>query len=633
MANSGTNSRFLFWLALVTAVMAMAMGVLLVFELAQKELLTTSRNLRADSVTAITFQAEREFLRFREVLEAANGSRNPPTAETLTLRRDIFLSRLALLKDNPSTAALAQRPEYITLQPALASLARQIEAVMATYPPEPAALSALVASFNEIGPSFQALSLAADSEMSRLVERQYDTTLHQNELIVGLTLAQLVLLLGTAMALFVRHSRQEKERLALETISRELSDARVRAEEANRGKSMFLANMSHELRTPFNGLMGMLGLLDATPLNATQSAYLSTAQTSAQHLLTLLNDILDISALEAGKINIQTKPVSLPWLLRDIGALMQPLAAGKGLVFSLELPPLALPWILADDTRLRQILFNLINNAIKFTDRGQVQVKVHEVTRSASTIELDMEVTDTGIGMSEDDLVKLFQRFQKAESNISRQFSGAGLGLEISQSLAHLMGGRIKVKSRLGMGTTFSLHLRLETCEAPEQIELLPVALAPLPRHRPVQTETVTSQPLLTRRDGAQARVLLVEDNAINRMVATVLLQRMGCHVTDCENGQLAIDMVQQQSFDLVLMDVNMPVMDGLTATRAIRALPGAPAQLPIVVLTADVMNEAEAQARSAGVQGFLSKPLQFAQLQACLKQFVAPGLLPAPNA
>jgi two-component system, sensor histidine kinase len=633
MVTSGKRSRFLFWLALVTAVMALAMGALLVFEITQKRLLTASRDLQTDSVTALTYQAEREFLRFRHALELASNSRNPPPAETLTLRHDIFLSRLALLQDNPSISVLVQRPEYLALRPALAKLVQQSESVMATQPPDPAALAALVVSFNEVGPAFQALSQAADSEVAHLLERQYDTTLIQNEQIVGLTLAQLVLLLGAAAALFVRHSRQEKERLALEAMGRELSEARVRADEANRGKSMFLANMSHELRTPFNGLMGMLGVLEDTPLDTAQAAYLSTAQTSARHLLTLLNDILDISALEAGKISIQPKPVSLPWLLRDIGALMQPLATGKGLGFSLELPPQALPWVLADDTRLRQILFNLINNAVKFTDRGEVRITVREVARAATATELTIEVADTGIGMGEHDLRQLFQRFQRSQSNIARQFGGTGLGLEISQSLARLMGGNITVSSRLGAGTTFSLQLQLVVCEAPVH-DAVALPTSPFPvAQQPAAPRADGQPPFLANPDGARARVLLVEDNPINRMVAMMLLQRLGCQVADCENGQLALDKVQQQSFDLVLMDINMPVMDGLTATRAIRALPGAPARLPIVVLTADVMNEAEAQARSAGAQGFLSKPVQFAQLQACLQQYLAPGLLPATKA
>ena len=620
------RSRFLFWLALGTALMALAMGALLVFELTQKQLLTASRKLQVDSVTSLTFQAEREFLRFRQALESATGGADPAMVETLRLRYDIFLSRLALLQDNPSISVVAQRAEYLALQPALTSLVRQTEAVMATMPPNPAALANLVASFNDIGPAFQALSQAANSEVAQLLERQYALTLEQNQQIVALTLAQLLLLLGAALALFIRHWRQETERLALKNLSQELGDARVRAEAANRGKSIFLANMSHELRTPFNGLMGMLAALEDSPLDATQANHLSTAQASARHLLTLLNDILDISALEAGKINIQPKPVSLPWLLRDIGALMQPLAAGKGLGFSFELPPQSLPWVMADETRLRQILLNLINNAVKFTDLGQVQVKVHDVARSATRIELDVAVSDTGIGMAEHDLGQLFQRFKKAESSIARQFGGTGLGLEISQSLAQLMGGKITVRSRLGEGTTFTLHLRLDICEASAPAEPQPPALAPLPRQR----LAAAPQPAAPLAHATGPSVLLVEDNPINRMVAEMLLKRMGCQVTSCANGQLAFDQVQQQRFDLVLMDINMPVMDGLTATRAIRALAGAPARLPIVVLTADIMNQAEAQAIEAGAQGFLSKPVQFEHLQACLQQYLGPHLFPA---
>jgi signal transduction histidine kinase/ActR/RegA family two-component response regulator len=623
MVVGAKRGRFLFWLALVTALMALAMGALLAFELTQKQLLTASRKLQVDSVTSLTFQAEREFLRFRQALEAAESGVSPAMAETLRLRYDIFLSRLALLQDNPSISVLAQRPEYLALQPALSSLVLQTDTVMANLPPKPAELGKLLASFNEIGPAFQALTQAASSEIAQVLERQYALTLEQNQQIVALTVAQLLLLLGAALALFIRHSRQETERLALQALSQELGDARVRADEANRGKSIFLANMSHELRTPFNGLMGMLAALEDSPLDAKQANYLDTAQASARHLLTLLNDILDISALEAGKINIQPKPVSLPWLLRDVGALMQPLAEGKGIGFSFELPPQSLPWVMADETRVRQILLNLINNAIKFTDSGQVQVKVLEVARSATRIELDVAVSDTGIGMAEHDVGQLFQRFKKAESNIARQFGGTGLGLEISQSLAQLMGGKITVHSQLAVGSTFTLHLRLNLSEALQAETPAPEPLAPVQRPR---TEAV-AEPALPPADETAPRVLLVEDHPINRMVAEMLLKRMGCQVTACANGQLAIDQVMQQRFDLVLMDINMPVMDGLSATRAIRALPGALARLPIVVLTADIMNQAEAQAMTAGAQGFLSKPIQFAQLQACVQQYLASDL------
>ena len=631
MAAGRKNRRFLTWLAIGTALLAMANTALLTFLLNQRQLIAESRSLQTDSVTAFTFQAEREFMRYRQTLDAAVNSRRPPDDEALTLRHDIFLSRVTLLRESGSIGSLELRPEYTALKPKLEALVTQAERAMAKTPRDKADLAALLDAFYAIGPGFQMLSLAADSELARQLERQSATALSLSNQTVALTLFQLLLLLAVAYGLYAWHARQTAERLALENLSKELREATLRADEANRGKSAFLANMSHELRTPFNGLMGMLGVLDDTQLDATQRGYLQTAQTSAQHLLTLLNDILDISALEAGKITVKAAPVNLAWLLRDIGALMQPLANGKGLDFSMALPVMPLPWVLTDDTRLRQILFNLLNNAIKFTDRGQVKLTVHEVARSGKGIELDFDVTDTGIGIAEHDLSRLFQRFQQAESGRVRHFGGAGLGLEISQSLAHLLDGSIKVKSTLSVGTTFSVHLRLVPSEPPLRLAQAASNL-PAPETRPIGLTNVSapvglpSSTVLLNHAGQPARVLLVEDNAINRMVAVMLLKRMGCVVTDCENGQLAVDKAQAEDFDLILMDINMPVMDGLSATRAIRALPGERSLTPIVVLSADVMNESQVQSFGAGAQGFLSKPVQFADLRACVLKHLAPA-------
>ena len=631
MAAGRKNRRFLTWLAIGTALLAMANTALLTFLLNQRQLIAESRSLQTDSVTAFTFQAEREFMRYRQTLDAAVNSRRPPDDEALTLRHDIFLSRVTLLRESGSIGSLELRPEYTALKPKLEALVTQAERSMTKTPRDKADLAALLDAFYAIGPGFQMLSLAADSELARQLERQSATALSLSNQTVALTLFQLLLLLAVAYGLYAWHARQTAERLALENLSKELREATLRADEANRGKSAFLANMSHELRTPFNGLMGMLGVLDDTQLDATQRGYLQTAQTSAQHLLTLLNDILDISALEAGKITVKAAPVNLAWLLRDIGALMQPLANGKGLDFSMALPVMPLPWVLTDDTRLRQILFNLLNNAIKFTDRGQVKLTVHEVARSGKGIELDFDVTDTGIGIAEHDLSRLFQRFQQAESGRVRHFGGAGLGLEISQSLAHLLDGSIKVKSTLSVGTTFSVHLRLVPSEPPLRLAQAASNL-PAPETRPIGLTNVSapvglpSSTVLLNHAGQPARVLLVEDNAINRMVAVMLLKRMGCVVTDCENGQLAVDKAQAEDFDLILMDINMPVMDGLSATRAIRALPGERSLTPIVVLSADVMNESQVQSFGAGAQGFLSKPVQFADLRACVLKHLAPA-------
>jgi signal transduction histidine kinase/ActR/RegA family two-component response regulator len=451
------------------------------------------------------------------------------------------------------------------------------------------------------------LTLAANSEVVHLLEHQTDTMGQQNQLIVGLTVAQLVLLLIASGALVVRQRRLEAERLALEQMTEELRDAHFQAEAANRGKSQFLANMSHELRTPFNGLMGMLGLLESTPVNQQQADYIRTAQESARHLLTLLNDILDLSALESGKMTIKPAELQLARLMTEVNALMLPLATAKGLEFQLRVPDVPLPPVLADETRVKQILFNLISNAIKFTASGQVVVNVTERSRSVETLEIVFDVQDTGIGMDDAVLSRLFQRFYQVEDGASRQFGGTGLGLEISRSLARMMDGDITASSIVGQGSTFSLLLRL------------PIAI------KAAGPVAVTASPALVApqaQDVQGLRVLVVEDHPINQKLVGVLLGRMGCHISYSENGQLAVERVQQEPFDLILMDVNMPVMDGLTATRLIRLLPGAVAQTPIVVLTADVMNEAREQALAAGANDFISKPLNVEQLRTIISQY-----------
>ena len=610
------NQRYLLWLALGTATMALAMGALLVFELAQKRAIQQSSSLRSDSLTALVFQFEREFLRFRQALEKEVNSTGPIDADTLTLRYDIFLSRVTLLR-SPSTAVLDSRPEYRDFIPVLEAMVVESDKAMAKIPLSRKDLAAILVQYNAIGRNVQALSLAADSEVARLLERQSSTMLNQNDLIIGLTLAQLVLLLVASAALALRQRRQEKERIALEQLSEDLRESRVKAEAANRGKSQFLANMSHELRTPFNGMMGMLSLLEATDITPEQADYVKTAQSSANHLLTLLNDILDISALEAGKMNLKPHPVYLPRVLDEVAALMQPQARAKGLAFSMHqptAPDALLPWVVLDETRLKQILFNLINNAVKFTERGAVTVRVSHALESTLLVRLVITVQDTGIGMDATGLAHLFQRFHQVDSSATRKFGGTGLGLEISQSLARMMGGDIKVSSVLGEGSEFTATLLVPRSEAPSQPPsfALPAAVAP------------------TGSGGAQAsaapgapRILVVEDHLINQKLVGVLLGRMGLHVTFCENGQLALDRVAAEPFDVILMDVNMPVMDGLTATRAIRAMPGAVARTPIVVLTADVMNEATETARDAGADDFLGKPVKLEQLRTTICKYL----------
>lgn len=286
-------------------------------------------------------------------------------------------------------------------------------------------------------------------------------------------------------------------------------------------------------------------------------------------------------------------------------------------------------WVLADATRLKQILFNLVNNALKFTDHGGVTLTIVSRPRTDGNTGLAFLVEDTGIGMDDHVLSRLFQRFYQVDGGLARKFGGTGLGLEISQTLARMMGGAIEVESTLGKGSVFTLHLPFTTCPAPPASGA-PVSIqsfskpatAASPANAPASEASAPptdAQPPLNA-----LRVLVVEDHPVNRKFVGILLDKMGCKATFCENGQLAVEVAEREMFDLVLMDVHMPIMDGLTATRTIRAMAGPIAQVPIIVLTADVMNDAKDQALAAGVNDFVTKPVQIGQLQAAMQKCLA---------
>ena len=620
------NQRYLLWLALGTAAMALAMASLLVFVLAQKRAIDQTSTIQSDSLTALVFQFEREFLRTRQSFAVALANPQAADLDELTLRYDIFQSRLTLLRQSPSMSLLSSRDEYQKVVPRLEHLVSDSDQALSGKTMDRASLAHALGEFNSLGADVQALTLAANSEVARLLERQSDTMRKQNALIVWLTVAQLALLIIASAALVVRQKRLEAERVASENMTNELREAHLRAEAANRGKSKFLANMSHELRTPFNGLIGMLGLMQSTPMTPQQADYIETAQGSASHLLTLLNDILDLSALETGKMTIKPAPLDLQRMLREVNALMLPLARRKGLDFQIHAPVEPLAPVLADETRIKQIVFNLVSNAIKFTARGRVDVRVSWHLLPDAIQEIAFEIQDTGIGMDPSVLSRLFQRFYQVDDSSTRLFGGTGLGLEISQSLAQKMGGEITVRSEVGVGSTFTATLRLLLGD--DALALPGVAAADAFQDSNRLVEAASSGTPHTHSVvapvtelGHTLRVLVVEDHPINQKLVGVLLGRMGCHISYCVNGQLAVEQVQREAFDLILMDVNMPVMDGLTATRQIRALPTAVAHIPIVVLTADVMNEASEQALAAGANGFISKPLKVEQLREIIQK------------
>ena len=366
------------------------------------------------------------------------------------------------------------------------------------------------------------------------------------------------------------------------------------AESSNRAKSEFLANMSHEFRTPLNGIVGMTDLLSETPLTVDQRECVDMTRSSATHLLALISDILDLSKIEAGKVTIERLPIRVRDVVGHVGMLMSRLAAAKGLPLSVEIAPDVPEWIEGDPTRLRQVLLNLTSNAVKFTEKGGVQLTL---ATGAGRKRLVFEVRDSGIGIAADKLGAVFEKFVQADATTTRRFGGTGLGLAIVRDLAQLMGGDVRVASKLGEGSVFTLELPL--VEAKPEAQDIAAATGPALR--------------------AGLRVLVAEDNAVNWRVLEVQLRRLGCLPELAPDGEQAFQRAQSADFDLILMDCQMPVLDGFEATRKIRALAGPRGQVPIVALTANALTGDRDRCIANGMSGYLTKPVRREELTEAL--------------
>ena len=380
----------------------------------------------------------------------------------------------------------------------------------------------------------------------------------------------------------------------------ELLAKRREAEAASVAKSRFLATMSHEIRTPMGGVLGMLDLLLDSPLCAEQRQRAEIARASASTLLTILDDILDLSKLEADRVQLDPVHMRIDRLVGEVAALFRPMAEAKGLPVAVEMAPGVPPWLICDPVRLRQIVVNLLSNAVKFTDSGRITLRIAYVARTAR---LSIAVEDTGIGIEPEAAEHLFQPFSQLDATLDRRAGGTGLGLAISNRLAALMGGDIALDSAPGRGSTFIATVSAPRGRPPEASE---------PDARAVQ------RPLA---------VLLVEDNATNQLVVSAMLQRGGHLVTKAGDGLEALEAIRTSRFDVVLMDIEMPRMDGPTATAAIRAMDGATASLPIIALTANAMAGDRERYLALGMTDYLSKPIDPKALAAALARADASSL------
>jgi hypothetical protein len=408
-----------------------------------------------------------------------------------------------------------------------------------------------------------------------------------------------------------------EEKVRAEQQNREIERLLTEAQQASRLKSEFLANVSHEIRTPMNGILGMTDLVLATPLTDEQRDYLDTARLSANSLLTILNDVLDFSKIEAGRLDLNPIDFSLLQCVRETSKMLRVGAAKKGLVLECEVADNVPDNVVGDPDRLRQVLCNIIGNAIKFTAEGGVYMSVDEEASSEEGAMLRFTVRDTGIGIAHEKQQLIFEAFRQADGSTTRKYGGTGLGLAISSSLVEMMGGSIRVKSAVGAGSTFSFTA---------EFGVAPAASG----HKPIDVSSLKNMlEAAGARNGsapASLSILLAEDNPVNQRLSMRLLERRGHRVELASSGREAIEWLERKCFDLILMDLQMPDMDGLEATALIREREKrGGGRTPIVALTAHTMKGDRERCLEAGMDNYINKPIDAVKFLEIVELSAAP--------
>jgi signal transduction histidine kinase/CheY-like chemotaxis protein len=608
-APSGSEARAQperLWLFIVGGVLALVLLAVGYVQWRQFKLLDTASSYQNDALGWSFSQLETEQLRLRNEFQRSIDAAGPSRTDSIQLRYDIFVSRVGLVDHARAARIMADEAAYPPAMAKVRAFVSRADRYLgegSVQPLDTAAVASLLAHLDTLGVPLHDLSLGASHLLYQRATERNNAVRTQSQLSITLTVFQCLLLITLACIVLRQFGSLTERRRSLEALADSLGAARVDAEAASRAKSVFLANMSHEIRTPFHGMLGMMSLLQDSRLTPRQASHLDTARESAHHLLQVLNDILDISQLESGKLQVAPQTVDLPQLVAQVEALMHVQALAKGLSLQVDIAPDVPRWVRADATRMKQILFNLLSNAIKFSDTGTIALSVTSSAVHGAPTRTVFAVTDPGIGMPPATVERLFQRFMQGDESTSRRATGTGLGLEISRDLARLMGGDIAVRSEPGAGSTFTMSLPLAAVTAP----------------------MATDGDAALHPDGASRvlRVLVAEDHAVNRAYMEAVLDKLGHHAVFSVDGSGAVQAVQAQpageAFDIVLMDLHMPGMDGFAAARAIRALAAPRGRVPIIALTADALHQARDLARESGMNGFLTKPAHLPQLREAL--------------
>ena len=589
------------------AITAGLLALLFVFFLIREtgHLVETQNNQNAvkEGISTHANQLEREYLKLLRTIEKSIYQEPTIDIDAIELQFDLLLSRADIIANANGAESLRQTSIYQNFNKDFEDFHSYFSEKLKQSNIDKTDLKTALSRLEKNASNYNALGLEAAKNVNQREELALGVMVGQHHTIGGLALTQALLFSLAGIALWLRSKAAEREIIRLQELALQLSEASNKAELASKGKSQFLANMSHELRTPLNGMLGMLGLLDGTTLNDEQRDYTHTARQSARHLLTLLNDVLDLSSIDAGKLSVKPEVAYLIGIFADAEDLARHLAEAKHLGLNFVIDASVPQWAVVDDTRLKQILLNLLTNAIKFSDVGVITVTVF-VNQTENVIEKDeffklkFSVRDNGIGMDEETRDRLFQRFQQGESGTNRRFEGTGLGLEISRSLARIMQGDIAVESTKGVGSLFTVTVQLKCAESPKP------------------TLHIASEQTSVMR---KVDILVADDNSTNRKYIGMLLTKMGHSVRFAENGEQAVSQVKNAVPDVIFMDIHMPVIDGIEATKTLRCLEGSAAKVPIVALTADVWDQTKLTAIEAGMNAFLAKPIDTNALEKLL--------------